>query len=325
MYDIVTLGDSKLDVFMDLEGEAHTSCTINREECQLVLRYGEKIPVRATAVMAAGSAMNVALGARKLGRSANVITSFGDDAAWVLGQKTLHQYGITPTYIHIDPKTRSSISTILNFDGESTVLASHGTHTYLIPETLNASWLFIGELGYDAYKLFSRLLRVITPTTRIAWNPGAAQLQELNERFYDFLTRTHTLFVNQQEAERLAGVKHLPLPTLLSTLLELGPSVVVITRGAQGAVAGTRQAQWSIPAYAPTHFVEATGAGDAFASGFLACIASGGTMEDALAWGSTLSASVVEHIGAHEGLLTHEALLARLAESSHYRAARLQS
>jgi sugar/nucleoside kinase (ribokinase family) len=324
MYDIVTLGDSKLDVFMNLDGEAHTSCTLEREECQLILRYAEKIPVHSTAMMAAGTAMNVALGLRKLGRATGLITAFGDDAAWVLAKKTLEEHGLSTAHVHVDPHGKSSVSTILNFQGESTVLAAHETHAYPIPNPLNTQWLFIGELG-DGYKpLFKTILANTQNDWRIAWNPGAIQLERLTQTTWDFLALTELLFVNHAEADRLAGKQHLPITALLSTLLELGPSTVVITRGNQGAIAGTRQEAWAIPAYTPTAFVEATGAGDAFASGFLACLAGGGHLATALAWGGALSASVVEHVGAQAGLLTHEQLSAKLAAEPLYVAHRLR-
>ena len=48
---------------------------------------------------------------------------------------------------------------------------------------------------------------------------------------------------------------------------------------------------------------ERTGAGDAFASGFLSVIATGGSIEDALTYGAANSTSVVQHVGGKKGIL----------------------
>jgi len=45
MYDLVTLGDIKLDVFIDLGDDAKLLCSVNKKTCEIAMRYGEKIPV----------------------------------------------------------------------------------------------------------------------------------------------------------------------------------------------------------------------------------------------------------------------------------------
>jgi sugar/nucleoside kinase (ribokinase family) len=52
--------------------------------------------------------------------------------------------------------------------------------------------------------------------------------------------------------------------------------------------------------------VDRTGAGDSFSSTFTAAIALGIDIPNALMWGPINSMSVVQHIGAREGLLTQE-------------------
>ena len=53
-----------------------------------------------------------------------------------------------------------------------------------------------------------------------------------------------------------------------------------------------------------------TGAGDAFASTFTSAIILGADVPTALAWGPINSMSVVQYMGAQEGLLNREELLA---------------
>jgi ribokinase len=53
----------------------------------------------------------------------------------------------------------------------------------------------------------------------------------------------------------------------------------------------------------PIKLVEATGAGDAFATGFIAALFHGYPAAEAMRWGSANSASVVTKIGPQDGLL----------------------
>ncbi len=46
-----------------------------------------------------------------------------------------------------------------------------------------------------------------------------------------------------------------------------------------------------------------TGAGDAYASGFLAALIHGKSPVDAMKWGAANAAGVIQKIGAHRGLL----------------------
>ena len=54
--------------------------------------------------------------------------------------------------------------------------------------------------------------------------------------------------------------------------------------------------------------LERTGAGDAFASTFVAALALGLSPEEAIRWAPINSASVVQYVGAQKGLLTKEEL-----------------
>ena len=85
----------------------------------------------------------------------------------------------------------------------------------------------------------------------------------------------------------------------------LGPKIVVITDGPQGAYASDGRHAWFMPAYPdPKPPFERTGAGDAFSATFVAILALGKSVPDALMRAPINSMSVVQHIGARAGLLT---------------------
>ena len=69
----------------------------------------------------------------------------------------------------------------------------------------------------------------------------------------------------------------------------------------------------------PGRRVEATGAGDAFTTGFLGAMIHGKTHRESLTWGAVNAASVVFHIGPTEGLLTHTQIRKQLRERPKYK------
>ena len=85
----------------------------------------------------------------------------------------------------------------------------------------------------------------------------------------------------------------------------LGPKTAVLTDGREGAYAANGKNVWFMPIYPdPKPPYERTGAGDAFSSTFVAALALDMSVGDALRWAPVNAMSVVQKIGAREGLLT---------------------
>jgi sugar/nucleoside kinase (ribokinase family) len=105
-------------------------------------------------------------------------------------------------------------------------------------------------------------------------------------------------------------------------MYEKGPKIVVITDGPAGAYAYDGSEFIYMPPYPdPAPPIDRTGAGDAFSSTVAAALALDLPLKIALEWGPVNSMSVVQYIGAREGLLTREELERYLAERpTNYRA-----
>ena len=104
MYDFITIGDSTLDVFLQIS-EASLSCQINKEQCLLCLEYAEKIPVeKVTEIPAVGNASNAAVGAVRMGLSSAIVSIVGKDD---LGREIIQGWKdqkISTKYVTLDTK-----------------------------------------------------------------------------------------------------------------------------------------------------------------------------------------------------------------------------
>ena len=88
-----------------------------------------------------------------------------------------------------------------------------------------------------------------------------------------------------------------------SALAALGPRIVVVKRGADGAVAWEDGVVHESPAVAAT-LIDPVGAGDSFAAGLLAELARGAALEQALRTAAAVAAIDVSCPGDWEGLPT---------------------
>ena len=85
----------------------------------------------------------------------------------------------------------------------------------------------------------------------------------------------------------------------------LGPNIVLITDGPNGAYAFDGTNMLKVPMYPdPKPPTNRTGAGDAMTSTFVVALGLGKSIQEALLWGPVNSMSVVQQVGAQKGLLT---------------------
>ncbi len=109
------------------------------------------------------------------------------------------------------------------------------------------------------------------------------------------------LLPSGQEATMLTG--DTDEETACYNLVARGIPIVVLKRGAQGCIVFTDQHRTQIPAY-PVEEVDPTGAGDAFAGGFVVAMLRGMSVTEAARFASVIGALAVTRQGPMEGLPT---------------------
>lgn len=313
MYDLVGVGDTAMDVFLMLH-EATVSCQLNAQTCQLCVNYSDKIPVKQVVdVPGVGTAPNCIVGASRFGLKTGLYTILGDDVAGKQSLAVFKKEKVSPTLVKIDKTTRTDYSSVISFKGERTILTYQAPRKYKLP-IFETNWLFLASLS-EGHKILHReiIRKIKTEKIKLAFNPGANELRDGVESLKTILSVTEVLFLNKEEVWQLLG-KIEDIKFMLRRLMELGPRIVVITDGSNGAYCfdGMNvyfQGIFDVPV------LEKTGAGDAFACGFLAALANGLNVKQALRWGSANSAAVVQKIGGQAGLLNKKELLKFLKNS----------
>ena len=128
--------------------------------------------------------------------------------------------------------------------------------------------------------------------------------------------RATLLICNREEAVEIGGGDHGRVEDLLDSLHRLGPKIVVVTDGPDGAYASDGSQRYRAPAYPdPSPPKERTGAGDAFSSALVAAMVKGLPLEVALSWAPANAMSVVQEVGSQSGLLDESQLRKYLADA----------
>lgn len=324
MFDIVTIGDIKLDTFVLLD-DASIQCKLQMPECQLCMEYGAKIPVSVVDSQIAGTAPNVAIGLARMGFKAAVLSNMGEDGTRHLAMQVLKEENVSTRYIHVVKKEMSSYSAVLNYKGERTILTSHIRHNYRFPKPVpKTKWYYLGEMGEGYAVLYRAILDLAHRTNSflLGFNPGSIQIQERQPILFQLLKKTYVLFVNLEEAQALTGHKSAEIHHLAKAIWELGPKIAVVTDGKNGSYSFDGEELYFCPIY-PGKLVESTGAGDSFATGFLGAIMNGLTYDEGLRWGAVNAASVVGKIGPTAGLLSASQIRSRLHRTPSFKVTKL--
>jgi len=307
-FDVISIGDTTLDVFMELADEnAKVVCQNGDEDdCVIQLAWADKIPVKkVTKVYAVGNAANVAVGCSRLGLKAALYTILGDDKEGKECFAVLKSEKVAKDYIVWDKKRGSNYSAVINYKGERTILVYHEPRTYELPKLASADWIYLTAIGKGHEKLDQQIVEYVNKTgAKLGYNPGDLQLREGCEAMKPLIEKCEVFFVNKQEAERLLG-KKAEIKELLLALHTVGPKMVVITDGGKGSYAfdGT---DYYFQEVLHVPLIEMTGTGDSYATGFICALQLGKPITEAMKWGTTNAAAKLQQIGAQKGLLTRK-------------------
>jgi ribokinase len=226
-------------------------------------------------------------------------------------------------------------------DGNRAMYAEPGANTFFQPEDLDAAYLASARLvlfssfgGVIPLDVQRATVEALPPTAVMALSIDSLLAHEGLDALAELISHCTIAFANVDELRELTGLE---LPAAAEALLDLGCQTVVVTFGrgtarqhwmATKATAGERgeelpivcwllsgDGRWALPA-GPTHegpVVDATGAGDAFAAGFLWGFLAGEPLPRCASLGHVAAGFCLAGMGCRAGLPTREALLARHA------------
>lgn len=301
---ILTIGKTVQDVFLTSdEFDPHTEGKVVYTHLPL----GVKMEVSHVTFDTGGNPGNVAVTLARQGLEVDYMWTLGNDPASETIVRVLDDEGVSTRLVVHDEKYQAGYSTILiATNGERTILNHRGVSTGPHGKDLNLDvlsdfdWVYPSSLALGGLELLDKIVtKAHAARTKVMLNPAGPELAEPN-KLKAILEDVDILCVNKEEMQKLVAGE--TLEELVRHGLNLVP-VVIVSDGPNGVMASDGKTIVKAGMYEDVKVIDRTGAGDAFASGFLSQWSQGASLKDAIIFGSANSTSVVTQIGAKTGIL----------------------
>jgi sugar/nucleoside kinase (ribokinase family) len=292
MYDLISIGSITKDTFLLTDrGKIFKTPKDKLAPEWLGFELGEKICVREIVESAGGVATNISIGTKKLG---------------------LKSAPLGPA------KPATSVIIVDQKSGERVIFYEEASgRINLSPlKRMKTKWLSVSSLTGNWSRETNIILACLKKNrAKLILAPSTSMIREGYRNLRKLLKNTEIILLNKNEAIEIAAnerIESVNVKVLIKLLHRLGPKIVCITGGRKGAWASLasesrRASDGKKIYYSPikkVKTVDVTGAGDAFASGFLGLYIKGASIEKSLKMGIINSANVVRHIGTTKGLLS---------------------
>lgn len=314
--DVLSVGDVVTDAFIKLFDDKATTYVDEHGMKTLAMEYGTKIPFeKAVVVEGVGNAANAAVSLTRLGLKCGFVTNVGEDKYGRGIIAALNAKKVDTRQVRVNPGKVTNYHYVLWYKDERTILINHEKYDYVWPNLRKheaPKWIYFSSIAENALQYHDEMADWLdeNPEVKLAFQPGTFQMKAGAERLSRIYRHSNILVLNKEEAALVGGGNIHDMHDLFNKLHDLGPEVICITDGPNGAHASAPEGRFFMPIYPdPAPPYERTGAGDAFASTFTAAIMRGKGVQEALMWGPINSMNVVQNVGAQEGLLSEAQLL----------------
>ena len=257
-----------------------------------------------------GAAANVASWLAFNNTSAFLVTRIGDDSAGQTLLAELDSYGVEHSDRVITNTNTGVVVVIVGVDGERTMFPDSGANSGLglsdLPELSQFSAVYLSAYSLINPQSRAGVLEIVSAIKSaklpIILDPATVGvLMEVGVTgANEWLNFIDAIILNEEESHFLTGFEN-PIEAAAQLLKKV--KTVVIKRGSNGALGQKRGDQLIQVQARPTTVVNTTGAGDAFAAGFISVWANNGELLDALDCGTELAAKCVALVGARPSLL----------------------
>lgn len=308
MPDVIAVGDANVDII------AHFAAYPGK---------GEDALAHSTEVHCGGSAANTALALARMGIDVSLISRVGPDSWALKVLSCLNEAGVNPQGLQRDSVTMTGLMyVIVTPDGERTILGHRGANVRTDPDQIQPEEIQMARvLHLSGYALLAEPQRTAALRAfeiarrhelRVTLDPGMSLPQVALQDLQALLPAVHILFPSLAEAQQLTGLRE---PEVCAqALLETGVEVVALKLGREGCLVSNAHGSFQVPGFA-VDTLDSTGAGDAFAAGFIAGFLGGLDWRSVAVLGNALGAMVAAQIGAGTDVIQAQRILTSL---SHY-------
>ena len=348
MFDVITVGSATLDAFIETDAASIVSVSsLNTKKEFMAYPYGAKIEIDNFEFETGGGALNTAVNFSNLGLKTSTIIKIGDDIQSGKIKKVLENANVDMSNVIKSKKYQTGFSIILiSFQGDRTVLAHRGANAHMEKDDINfdaikkSKWLYLAPLNGESTKVLDKVAMFAEKhDVNLAINIGTSSIKQSKKNLTEVLKTAEVIILNKDEATMLTEIEVRPdtktekysqepiHPDIIKMLKELSykkDKITIITDGKNGVYAFDGHCFYQCSEF-PANVVSTLGAGDAFASTFVATLEkTKWDVEKSLKYASINAASVVEHFGAQSGFLSFEEIEKRLKKVPEFKVRKIK-
>jgi adenosine kinase len=310
--DVIGIGNAIVDVIARIEDDflvrhgMHKGAMVLVDEARADAIYDAMGPA---VEISGGSAANTAVGVASLGARAAFVGKVKQDGLGRVFAHDIRAAGVAfATPPAADGPSTGRCYVLVTPDGERTMNTYLGAAQDLQPDDIDADAIAAADITYLEGYLWDppHAKQAFLKAAKIAHGADRSVALSLSDVFCvdrhrgEFLDLIRTgsvdlLFANEHELRSLYQTAN--FDTALAAVRQ-DARLAAITRSEKGCLVVTREETLAVPAMPVERVVDATGAGDLFAAGFLVGLARAADYRTAARLGALAAAEVISHLGA---------------------------
>ena len=275
MFDVITFGSAAWDVFMEMPPKLVKKDPKLLSGRGLALNMGSKIDIGTMRFAFGGGGINTATTFVCQGFKTAYCGMVGDDIPGREAVAHLNHLGVDTSLVSYTKQYVTNNSVVLNARGEDRViLVYRGASEFLERENitwdkLSAKLIYLAPLSGKLCRLTEEITAFAKKNNiLVAANLGNSQLAMGRSCIKSLLARIDILILNKEEAAALAEINYSQEEKIIRQLNHLHPGINVITKGKDGAAISAAGKIYEAK-LKKFKVMDVTGAGDAFAAGFM--------------------------------------------------------
>ncbi len=322
MFDIVTIGSATRDHFLRANYKIIKWPKTPSGQA-IALPFAEKLGVDELFITIGGNSVNASVTLSRQGFKTACFGKVGQDLGGRELTERLTKEKVKPIF-SVSKQQPTAFSALLLKGSERTILSYHGASDDWkasdIPwSQLKSKWWYLSLAG-ESDKFLRPLIDFAKKNKiKIAFNPSGHHIKHRRKEILAILKDIDFLVLNAGEAADLIGISFKKEKEVFKKLDKLVSGIVAVTDGPNGSIVSDGKFIYQAGIIPEQKQIDRTGAGDAFGSGFTAGLMRKignkelgirnlppETVKYAIRLATANAASVVETLGATEGILTRK-------------------
>lgn len=281
---------------------------LNFDKLYKVKRFpepGGEVKIEFKLESAGGSAANTIFALSMLGIKTGFIGAVGDDEEGKAILKEFREAGVSIDRIKVVNADTGIVIGFVDENGERALYVYAGANSMISREDVSIESIKGAEIFHttsfaddEQFKVQCEVVKALPEHVKLSFGPTSLYAKKGKE-LMPILERTDIIFLNEKEMKEITKLDY---EEGSEYLRGLGIETVAVTLGRKGCFVSNNKESYLVKAE-HRDVVDTTGAGDAFAAGFLYGIAKGKGLRECGELGNMVASFCIKRLGARAGLL----------------------